>query len=344
MDELDKISVIVTLFNKEAFIERCITSIASQTVRPHEIIVVNDRSTDRSEEKARLVLSRTTLNWTIRNRTNNGGNGPAQNTGIRVSTGGMIAFLDADDEWRPQHIEHLLGLKEKFPLEEAYSTSRELVDQGSVLTCRYSGNAGLSDSHVIGLEEYLLAREVKENPFRLGSMLFRAEALDDIGGLNPARRSENIDFLLRFMLSGKKVAWSPYVGLRVHRTPGSIMETIPYSNSLPWFYVARQAIESGNFPAFVCWLLKRDVARRKTSDLFLMARDQKINRRAWNSIFMSAAPFSFTLVLTMLCLPRRLRKIPATLVKTAKRLDRLNFFLVSRLLFGQKLNLGYKEK
>lgn len=85
-----KISIIIPLYNQQEYISDAIESALSQTVKPHEIIVINDGSTDNSLEIARKYPIK------VINQTNRG-LPSARNTGIMNATGDYILPLDADD-------------------------------------------------------------------------------------------------------------------------------------------------------------------------------------------------------------------------------------------------------
>jgi len=95
-----RVSVIVPVFNKAAYITRALDSIANQTFKDFEVIVVDDGSTDDSRARASAhpdsrirVLSQA-----------NAGPGAARNRGIADARGELLAFLDADDEWLPAYL------------------------------------------------------------------------------------------------------------------------------------------------------------------------------------------------------------------------------------------------
>jgi glycosyltransferase involved in cell wall biosynthesis len=99
------ISVIIPLYNGERFITQALDSVFSQTRSPTEIIVVDDGSTDAGSELVarhaggrRLVLLQQT----------NRGQSSARNLGIGHSKGKLIALLDQDDIWYPNHLKNLL--------------------------------------------------------------------------------------------------------------------------------------------------------------------------------------------------------------------------------------------
>jgi len=104
-------SVIIPLYNKADYIENTLKSVISQTFTDYEIIVINDGSTDKSET---LVLGFNDERINIYNQKNQGVS-VARNFGIQKSQGKLIAFLDADDFWFPNHLEELANLYHDFP-------------------------------------------------------------------------------------------------------------------------------------------------------------------------------------------------------------------------------------
>lgn len=104
-------SVVIPLFNKQPFIRRCIESILRQTVQDFEINVVDDGSTDGSSDVVRSIQD-PRVNLIVQA---NRGVGAARNTGIAAARGRLIAFLDADDEWRPFFLEAMRTLHQSYP-------------------------------------------------------------------------------------------------------------------------------------------------------------------------------------------------------------------------------------
>ncbi|NKB61904.1 MAG: glycosyltransferase [Gammaproteobacteria bacterium] len=87
-------SVIIPTFNRSLVIGRAIDSVLAQSYLPHEIIVIDDGSTDQTGE----VLARYRGSITVLTQKNKGVSA-ARNAGIRISSGDWIALLDSDDEW-----------------------------------------------------------------------------------------------------------------------------------------------------------------------------------------------------------------------------------------------------
>jgi glycosyltransferase involved in cell wall biosynthesis len=99
----DKISVIMPCFNAEAFISMSIRSVLEQTFKNIDLIVINDGSTDRSLQ---VISGFHDTRLKIVNQYNRGVCA-ARNRGLAEATGDYIAFLDADDTWRPDCLEKL---------------------------------------------------------------------------------------------------------------------------------------------------------------------------------------------------------------------------------------------
>lgn len=89
------ISVIVPIYNVEAYLEKCINSIICQSYRNLEIILVNDGSTDNSQKICEEYKKKDSRIKVIHKE--NGGLSDARNCGLEIATGEYIAFLDSDD-------------------------------------------------------------------------------------------------------------------------------------------------------------------------------------------------------------------------------------------------------
>jgi glycosyltransferase involved in cell wall biosynthesis len=97
---LPRFSVIIPNFNNGITLSRAIESVLAQTFAAHEIIVVDDGSTDDSRAVAESYGERVRYFWQ-----NNQGVSAARNYGVEMATGDWLAFLDADDEYYPNRLE-----------------------------------------------------------------------------------------------------------------------------------------------------------------------------------------------------------------------------------------------
>ena len=113
------ISIVIPLYNKEKEVTRAIQSVLAQTVTGFELVVVNDGSTDRGPEVVRSISDARIRVFDQENA----GVSAARNRGINESRSELVAFLDADDEWKPDFLETILHLKEKFPSCSVFATN-----------------------------------------------------------------------------------------------------------------------------------------------------------------------------------------------------------------------------
>ncbi|WP_061486241.1 MULTISPECIES: glycosyltransferase [Gammaproteobacteria] len=101
------VSVIVPVFNRLPFLEQLFKTINAQTYSNIEVIIVDDGSTDGSNEW--LISNQERLNWPTTIITQaNAGHYDARNNGLNISTGKYIAFQDSDDEWPDYHIKRMV--------------------------------------------------------------------------------------------------------------------------------------------------------------------------------------------------------------------------------------------
>ena len=119
MQNKPKISVVVPVYNAEAYLDRCMRSIYNQTFTDYEIILVNDGSTDNSLEKCRAYAAADERVTVIDKE--NGGAGSARNAGILAARGEYLAFPDVDDWFEPEMYEELYALAKRHDYDIVFS-------------------------------------------------------------------------------------------------------------------------------------------------------------------------------------------------------------------------------
>jgi glycosyltransferase involved in cell wall biosynthesis len=159
-----KISVIIPVFNTEKYVARAIESVLSQTLKPAEIIVVDDGSTDNSIEAVRRFLPKVKI-ITQQNK----GAGAARNTGIKQASTEYLAFLDADDLWAPQKLHIQTEFHKKNPeIEMVFGTVQQFI------------SPELNEQH-----QNMLREELKTMPgFVPGTLLIKKETFFRVGLFN----------------------------------------------------------------------------------------------------------------------------------------------------------------
>lgn len=179
-----KVSFIVPAYNAEKYIEKCIRSILGQTHKNIEVIIVNDGSTDNTQniteelagEDSRII---------VRN-IENGGVSNARNIGISLSSGDYIAFVDADDYISEDYAEYMLGMAKtadaEFCLSKKCFTKKNEAQTENDRPCVLSSEAAaallLSPEVIVGCWNKIFRRSfLTENNLSFCEDLFYGEGL-----------------------------------------------------------------------------------------------------------------------------------------------------------------------
>lgn len=172
------VSLIIPTYNRAPLLGRAIRSVLAQSFRNFELLIVDDSSSDNSEEVVRSFLD-SRIRY-VRHKTNCGAPA-ARNTGIRLSRGEYIAFLDSDDELLPDKIEVQLRKFQENPA--------RLSNLGVVLGRRWLTNLRhiQTAKRRVAYRGYVYPLFFKDKAVRLGdfpTLMARKACLDDIGGFD----------------------------------------------------------------------------------------------------------------------------------------------------------------
>lgn len=179
------VSVVIPAFNVEGFIKQAVDSARCQTVRPTEVLVVDDGSSDAT----RTVAER--AGATVLRTPRNSGPASARNIGIRAACGELIAFLDADDLWEPGHLAACVALLDAHPdAAVAFSLVRKF---GSADDCP---PALLPEGVPVSLVQVLW----EANPLAQSAAVVRRSALLEVGAYRDGMRLSE-DYELWFRLA-----------------------------------------------------------------------------------------------------------------------------------------------
>lgn len=208
-----KVSVIIPSYNSGKYLEEAIISAVNQTYKNTEIIIVNDGSTDSTEE---IVKSWQRKDRRIRyvKHEKNRGLAAARNTGIKNSQGSYIAFLDADDVWLPQKLEVQMRKIEETGADLVFSNwyiwepERKLKIKAFNL------------SPVQSNKKDLLFFFIKKNLSNPSTALLKKSSLEKVGLFDESlRSSEDYDLWIRFLLEGMEITFiqEPLIYYREHQ-------------------------------------------------------------------------------------------------------------------------------
>lgn len=171
------ISVVIPLYNKEKSIASTLRTVLNQTFSDYEIVIVNDGSTDGSVEEIEKVQDdRIRLVHQP-----NAGVSAARNRGIEEAKGDLIAFLDADDEWKPEYLATQYHLFQKYPECSVFACNYEFRDVSGKVTptlihkLPFAGEDGI-------LSNYFEVASCSHPPLWTSAVMVKKQAMQAIGG------------------------------------------------------------------------------------------------------------------------------------------------------------------
>ncbi|TCK07129.1 glycosyltransferase family A protein [Marinobacterium mangrovicola] len=225
-------SVIIPVFNKEPHVKRAIESVLNQSIDSFEIIIVCDPSTDKSDE---VVNNFKDSRIHVYNRNKPGPGGyAARNLGVKKSTFDWVVFLDADDEWSPNHLEKLSCAISQNPNINIFSSSWIIRENGRETLDKYSKYNRKTDIVILSVYEYLLNEVCGKRPIWTSVACIKKQILMS-AGLFPEGRSSmggDIDTWLRCVFFSKYMVWINNLSAIYHRDSVNMVTKNSYIDPL----------------------------------------------------------------------------------------------------------------
>ena len=190
------VSIVIPLYNKERYIGRAVGSVLSQTFQDFEIMVVDDGSTD---DGARVVeqMRDPRIRFV---RQENSGASVARNRGAEEATASLIAFLDADDEYKPEFLAWALERFHEKPDVGAVAFNYEVAYADKT---RRSAITPTESSMPLGIGDYCRIGLRQGSAIFSSSVVVKKEVLRRIGGFpKGVHAGEDIDTWLRIIEAG----------------------------------------------------------------------------------------------------------------------------------------------
>lgn len=196
-----KASVVIPTHNRAAPLIRAIESVLAQTYPACEVIVVDDGSTDGTEEALRRYTTQKLPSNSFIRYIYQRQQGPAvaRNTGLAEATGGWIAFLDSDDCWLPEKLEWQVRAVERFSDVSGACVTDASYTNNPLLKKSAFQQAGKHFDDLIGIVANA-ARCIAygHHGMYLQTLIVRTEIIRNVGGFDPSLRlNEDADFLFR---------------------------------------------------------------------------------------------------------------------------------------------------
>ena len=201
------VSVILPTFNGEKYIAEAIDSALAQTIAPHEIIVVDDGSTDSTKKIVRGYGNKVRYIY----QENKGVSG-AYNAGIAVASGNYVAFLEHDDVWAPEkNLCQVQCFEDDELLGMVYSPALLLEEDKP-------SKSNVTNLDNGGGEVTFAAFFARNRILNCSTVMIRRSALEDIGGfMEELRLSFDYDLWLRIAAKYRVVCLSePLATYRIH--------------------------------------------------------------------------------------------------------------------------------
>lgn len=215
MSPTPRTAVIIPVFNGERHLTTAIDCVLSQTLPPDEIIIVDDGSTDGSAELMRTIAATSPIRITIIEQAN-AGQSASRNAAAAIASAELLAFLDQDDLWRPNHLERLTEpfAADGGSLGWVYSDFDEIDVDGRTVMRNYMQSNGVVGARLSVVE--IIHRDGMIIP---SASLLRTAAFNDVGGFDPHLRGyEDDDLFLRMFRAGWTSAFvaDSVTSFRVH--------------------------------------------------------------------------------------------------------------------------------
>ena len=282
-------SVVIAVHDGERFLGAAIESVLRQTRAVDEILVCDDGSSDGSVELARGYGERVRLL-----RQANRGVAAARNRALRAASGELIAFLDQDDEWEPEHLGVLAGRLER-------DTSLGLVYADSRVVDSLGRAYGLRSDFLDMRSGQVFLDLLRGNFVPIETLLVRRRALDEVGLFDEQLRyledwelclrlahEHAVGFcpeaLARYRIHGKNLSWKKEAILREHV---AVLEDLLAGS-------ARLALRSPLSPDQARLARVQLAARQADLACHLLTRDLAPEAREWYQKSRRLAPWLST--------------------------------------------------
>lgn len=232
------ISVVIPTFNRGFCIRSALDSVLAQTLPPHEIIVVDDGSTD---DTATVVATYgRSVRYLIQR---NAGASAARNTGIHAASGTWVAFLDSDDEWQPDKLEIQVQELRQYPEAVAHFVDCLIHRPGFINKTVFEIRGRLHEFQARPFRIRPLP-DVLMSLFFPSAWLVKREALLQAGGFDTGLKvCEDTDLLAHIALAGPFVVSCTQGVVLERRADNDCLSDLCARDPMQYFQIMRKSYQ-----------------------------------------------------------------------------------------------------
>jgi glycosyltransferase involved in cell wall biosynthesis len=275
---LPTFSVIIPNYNNGATLARAIESVLAQTHAAHEIIVIDDGSTDDTADVARRYDGRIVYVYQA-----NAGVSAARNRGMELATGEWLAFVDADDEFAPDRLAlHADWIRDEPDLDFLLADQEMRDPQGKLLgTFVDASGAGKRllarhpQSARIPLQEADFEDLIGDGFMEIRTISFPREKFVRLGGFPLGHKvGEDLHLFIRLVADSKKAGVVPRIVATYHIYPTSALRKDPVG-AAESFIASIESLEpllrGASAPVRAGYRAKRHAVRMQVAYTYLRA-------------------------------------------------------------------------
>jgi len=194
------ISIIMPTHNRDEFIGRAIKSVEKQSFKNWELIIWDDGSTDKTKEVVESFKNKK-IKYFKSDKNSGGFLGVPRNLAMDEASGELIAFLDSDNQFRPDHLQVLFKGLEKNPGADGTYGDRLIVDE-------YGERPS-----IVGINgDFSVRRLLYQNYIDTSDVLLRREAFEAVGGWDESiRKFADWNLFVRLGKAGHKLVRIPII-------------------------------------------------------------------------------------------------------------------------------------
>ena len=215
-----KVSLVIPAYNVENLIEMTLESVKNQTLKNFECIVVNDCSTDKTEQVIKSFI-KMDKRFKLVNHRANAGLSAARNTGLRFAKGKYIAFLDSDDLIMPESLQARAKTLDNTNDEKVIGTYAGSVSID--MDCKVPPT-----SNPVKLKNIDFITAGGNCPFNANQPMFIREIFKKAGGFDQSlKQAEDYDMWMRILRYGYKIICTHQQLVTYRQTEGSMIKNNP---------------------------------------------------------------------------------------------------------------------